>query len=436
VGASPQPIFETTAPTNAPLIKQGYLLAFAVVTSLFFMWAIANNLNDILIKQFQKALDLSRLESSLLQTIFYLGYFCFALPAGWAMTRVGYKNGLLIGLALYATGAFLFYPAAEARVFANFLVALFLMAGGLAFLEVGAGPSIMAMGPRESAAQRLNLAQSFNGLGGFLAPFLGGALIFSGVEHSEADLAAMSPTALDAYRQSEALAVQTPYVTLGGVVLLVALAIFLLRFPHVDEDPTRSPDAYAGRPLWTVPPLRWGFVALFFYVGAQVATWSYFINFVQDSTGAPEKSAAYYLGISLMGFMVGRFTGTALMRFIAPERLLALYGLIAAGLCLVAMVTTGWIAVIALGLTSFFMSIMYPTIYVFGVRDLGPRTKFGASCMVLAILGAALFPPLMGWVAQITASLHIAIIVPLVSHLVVAMFGLWVARTARIRTAS
>jgi MFS transporter, FHS family, L-fucose permease len=216
---------------RGPLVSKPYMVAFILVASLFFMWAIANNFNDILIKQFQKALDLTRMQSGLVQTVFYFGYFTIALPAGWVMTKVGYKNGILIGLCLYALGAALFFPAAEVRAFGFFLFALYIIAAGLAFLETAANPLITVMGPAHTAAQRLNLAQNFNGSGGFLAPFMGGALIFSGVDHSSTDLATMSPSALESWRAGEAQAVQMPYLVLAGAVLLLATVIKLVRFP-------------------------------------------------------------------------------------------------------------------------------------------------------------------------------------------------------------
>lgn len=423
---SSQPLHGPVASSaRAPLVQRSYLLAFALVTALFFMWAVANNFNDILIKQFQKALDLTRMQSGLVQTAFYLGYFTIALPAGWVVTRVGYKNGILVGLGLYALGAVLFFPAAEIRLFGLFLAALYVIAAGLAFLETSANPFITVMGSPETAAQRLNLAQSFNGFGGFVAPFLGGALILSGVEHGTEELAAMSPQALEAYYASEAQAVQFPYLGLAAVVLMLAFVIWRTRFPEIAEDFGEDAGAaLAGkRSIWSHRHLLGAVVAQFFYVGAQVGIWSYFINFVQDLTGAGEKSAAHYLGFSLMGFMLGRFIGTALMRFLDPARMLIIYGVIAAVLCATAMVTSGWTAVLLLGSTSVFMSIMFPTIFALGVHDLGASTKLGSSLLVMAIVGGALFPPLVGLVADRMQSIQMGMIVPLASFIVVVLFG-------------
>ena len=404
-----------------PFIYRKYALAFVCVTALFFLWAIAHNFNDILIKQFQKALDLTRMQSGLVQTAFYFGYFLLALPAGVVMRRFGFKNGIIVGLALYALGALLFFPAAEARSFAFFLGALFVIAAGLTFLETAANPYITVMGDPGSAARRLNFAQAFNGLGAFLAPFVGGALIFSGIEYSAEELARMTPDALAAYRATEARAVQTPYLGLAAITTILALVIFLIPFPRLElEGESRR---WFDRSVLRFRHLRHAVIAQFFYVGAQVGIWSYFINFAQDLAGTPEKTAANYLGFSLIAFMIGRFTGVALMGRIAPQRLLALYAVLNVLLCIVAAGAAGMAAVIALGATSFFMSIMFPTIFALGIKDIGEHAKIGSSLIVMAIIGGALFPPLMGLIADLTASIQYAMLVPAVCFAVVFFFG-------------
>ncbi len=413
----------------APLVSRGYGVAFALVTCLFFMWAIANNFNDILIKQFQKALELTRMQSGLVQTAFYFGYFTMALPAGRLIGRIGYKNGILVGLGLYAAGALLFFPAATVRNFGVFLFALYVIAAGLAFLETAANPFVMIMGPTGSAPRRLNLAQSFNGFGGFLAPFIGGALIFSGDERSASALAAMSPAAVEAYRNAAAHAVQLPYLGLAGVVLTLAAIVWLTRFPAVPEEGDGGDKIVASATsLWRFGHFRAAVVAQFFYVGAQVVTWSYFINFAQDAVGAQEKVAAHWLGFSLMGFMIGRFVGTGLMRFVAPQRLLVLYGLMSIILCSFAVLSSGWAALGALAAVSFFMSIMFPTIFALGIEGLGQHTKLGSSFLIMAIVGGALLPPVAGLIADRCGSVQWGMVVPLVCFVVVTAFGVSVSR--------
>ena len=382
-------------PRSRKLVGEGQLLAFACVTTLFFSWAIAHNFNDILIKQFQKALELSYMQSGLIQTAFYTGYFLVAMPAGMLMQRVGYKNGILIGLGMYAFGAALFVPAAEVQSFAFFLVALFIIASGLTFLETAANPYVSAMGDPDLAAQRLNLAQSFNGLGAFLAPFIGGALIFSGVEYTGDELAAMEPGDLAAYRATEARAVQLPYLGLAAFTASLAIVIALVRLPRLQID-SRSSAIFDVRVL-RFRQLRQAVVAQFFYVGAQVGIWSYFINFVQTVTDTPEKAAANYLGISLVFFMIGRFVGTAALHFVRPPILLAIYAAFAGALCVICMFSDGHTAVWALGATSFFMSIMFPTIFAMGIQGLGQHAKIGSSLLVMAIIGGALILRASAW---------------------------------------
>ena len=416
----PPPVADQSQP--GALILPGYRIGFALVVSLFFLWAVAGNFNDILIRQFQKALDLNRAQAGLIQFVFYIGYFVMALPAGLVMRRFGYRAGILTGLALYASGALLFWPAAELREYGAFLGALFVLASGAAFLETAANPYIVAFGDPARAPQRLNLAQGFNGVAAVLAPAIGGLFIFSGVEHDPATLAAMSASQLAAYRLSEARMVQTPYLVLACVVLLIGIAIAVVRLPQVQ---TRSADRHDGlREVLRTPGLLAAVVAQFFYVGAQVGIWSFFVDFVKDSVPAtPEKTAAYLLSGSLFLFMAGRFIGAALMQRIAATRLLLVFACINVALCAVAVLASGWLAVTAMGLTSLFMSIMFPTIFALGVRDLGPRATIGSSLIIMAIIGGAIVPPLMGVVAGAAGGLHIPLLLPLICFGAVAIFA-------------
>lgn len=431
---APPPPREFGAPAAAAggaFITPGYRWGFALVASLFFLWAIANNFNDILIRQFQKSLGLSRAEAGFIQFVFYIGYFVVALPAGLLLRRFGYKTGILIGLALYAAGALLFLPASILRTFPMFLAALFMIAAGAAFLDTTANPYITAFGDPGRAPQRLNLAQAFNGFGGFLAPIIGGLLIFSGVEHSPTDLAAMSPAAVAAYRAAEAQTVQLPYAMLAGLVLIVAGAIAVARLPRVAVE-TAAPSSEGDlRRLLRDRALVGAIVAQFFYVGAQVGLWSFFIDFVKDATPfVSERQAAYLLSVSLVLFMIGRFVGTALMARVSPVVLLGSYALANIALLLVAMLTTGQLAVGALVLTSFFMSVMFPTIFALGVARLGPLMPLGSSCIIMAIIGGAVFPPLMGAIATRSGSMHVALLAPLACFVAVAVYARRAMRTS------
>ena len=409
--------------THHHFITPGYRAGFALIVSLFFLWAIANNFNDILIRQFQKALDLDRARAGLIQFVFYVGYFVMALPAGFVMRRFGYRAGILAGLALYAIGALLFWPAAELRAYWAFLGALFVLASGATFLETAANPYIVAFGDPARASQRLNLAQAFNGFGAVLAPAIGGIFIFSGVEHDAGTLAGMSAAEQLAYRAAEARMVQTPYLILAAIVVLAAIAIALVRLPRmsVGEDGARHDGL---RSVIRSPGLLPAAIAQFFYVGAQVGIWSFFVDFVKDSVPAtPERTAAYLLSFSLVLFMLGRFAGAALMARIAPVRLLRLCAMAALLLCGVAVIASGWVAVGALGLTSLFMSIMFPTIFALGIRGLGPRAAIGSSLIVMAVIGGAIVPPVMGLIAVLGGGLHIAMLLPLACFAAVILFA-------------
>ncbi|MGF7155530.1 L-fucose:H+ symporter permease [Novosphingobium gossypii] len=415
----------TAGSPSGRFVTPGFRAGFVLVTAMFFTWALANNLNDILIRQFQKALALSRGEAGFIQFVFYLAYFLWAIPAGMLMRRFGYRAGLLLGLAFYAVGALLFYPAAEIHRYWAFLLALFVLASGAAFLETAANPFIARFGDSSRASQRLTLAQAFNGLGAVVAPTIGGLFIFSGIEHSAQDIAAMSTDQLQAYRASEAAMVQGPYLALAVFVVILAVAIARVRLPVIRESEHEGAGAVAA--VLRDRQLVGAVIAQFFYVGAQVCIWSYFVDFVKHLVPAtPERTAAYLLSASLLLFMIGRFAGAALMHRIRPTRLLLLFGVTNVLLLALAIMLPGSAAVAALGLTSFFMSIMFPTIFALGIRNLGDGTALGSSLIIMAIIGGAIFPPLMGLLSE-SMDLQTALALPLLCFAIVAMF----ARTAR-----
>ncbi|GGM84865.1 L-fucose:H+ symporter permease [Dyadobacter beijingensis] len=396
-------------------------LAVILITSLFFLWGFALNLNPILIPHLKKACQLSDFQSALIDSASYIAYFLIALPAGLFMKKYGYKAGIAFGLLLFATGSFLFYPAAEMRHFGFFLFALFVIASGLTMLETAANPYITVLGDADSATQRLNFAQSFNGLAAFLAPAMGGRFILSGKTLSEAEHNAMTPDQLNAYLDTEASSVQVPFILIGLVVLLVAVLIWRTSLPEIKEE--ESPEAKSGGSIWGEKNLILGTTAQFFYVGAQVCISSFFIRFSDKVAGIDEKTAAYLLAGALAAFMVGRFIGTYLMRFVAPPRLLALYSIINVVLLIVAVITSGMFPVYALMGVEFFMSIMFPTIFALSIRGLGEKTKIGSSLVIMSIVGGAFFPVIMGQVSDIS-SIQTAYIVPAVCFLVVLYFAI------------
>lgn len=391
-----------------------------LITSLFFLWGFAHNLNPILIPHLKKACQLSDSQSALIDSSFFIAYFVMALPAGYFMKRFGYKWGIILGLLLFAIGAFLFYPAAEVRVFGFFLFALFVIASGLTFLETAANPYITVLGDPSTSTQRLNFAQSFNGLAATLAPLMGGAFILSGKTLSSVEEGNMTPRQLENYLNSEAASVQIPYLIIGLAVLMVALILWKTRLPDIKEEQPNETKGSTG--IMQEKNLMLGVIAQFFYVGAQVCVSSFFIRFAQQVAGIEEKMAAVFLSAALLGFMMGRFFGTLLMRFFAPSHLLALYSILNFFLLLIAVFSGGYFAVYSLIAVEFFMSIMFPTIFSLSIQGLGARTKQGSSMLVMAIVGGAILPVVMGQISD-ASSIQVAYIVPAVCFLVVSYFA-------------
>jgi MFS transporter, FHS family, L-fucose permease len=415
---------DANPPAYRTFLGSASVYAFVLVVSLFFLWGVANNLNDILIKQFKKAFELSDFRAGLVQSAFYVGYFLLAIPASLVTRYYGYKVALLVGLGLYAFGAFAFCPAAALHAYPLFLVALFVIASGLAFLETAANPLVTVLGPAQGATRRLNLAQSFNPLGSISGILIGRYFIFSGVELSPAQLAGMGSSARAAYYASQSLAVQGPYLVIGAVVLLWALLIATVRLPAVARLSDTPPARAGTRQLLHNTNFVLAVLAQFFYVGAQVGIWSYLIRYAQHSLpGLPERRAADFLTIALVLFMCGRFAGTALMRFLSPVRLLAGFALIALALAAVAMLLPGRVGVAALVATGFFMSIMFPTIFALGLRGLDDEArKTASSFLVMAIVGGATLTLLMGAISD-AAGIHNAMVVPLLCFATVLAFA-------------
>ncbi|MEP6734423.1 MAG: L-fucose:H+ symporter permease [Chryseolinea sp.] len=399
--------------------KNAATFAIILITSLFFLWGFALNLNPILIPHLKKACQLTDLESALIDSASYFAYFLMAIPAGKFMEKFGYKGGILLGLALFAFGAFLFYPAAGTRSFAFFLTALFVIACGLTFLETAANPYITVLREPAKATQRINFAQSFNGLAATLAPLIGGQFILSGKTLTEQEGSSMSPQQLSDYLDLEASAVKIPFVLIGLVVLLVAIFFWKTKLPEIVEE---SEEKRSGS-IWGEKNLILGVIAQFFYVGAQVCISSFFIRFSYQVAGIEEKSASVFLSVALLGFMIGRFVGTFLLSYITAPRLLALYSAANVVLLLLAVLLKGMLSIYALVVVEFFMSIMFPTIFSLSIRGLGTRTKQGASWVIMAIVGGAVFPVIMGRVSDVT-NIQTAYIVPCLCFFVILYFAI------------
>jgi MFS transporter, FHS family, L-fucose permease len=404
-------------------------VTFAVVSALFFLWAIPNNLNDILIRQFMKSFAIGRLQAGLVQSAFYMGYFLLAIPAGLLTRKAGYKAGILTGLCLFGTGALLFWPAALADRYAYFLIALFVIASGLSFLETASNPFIAEMGDPRTSERRLNLAQAFNPLGSISGALIGTRKIFSGIELTSVQIADLQARhQYQDYLRSEILRVIHPYVALACIVFFWALLIARTRFPPVGVD--RGSASGLAKESGTL--LRAHFVAAvvaqFLYVGAQIGTWSYFIQYAQQYTSVPERVAGYLLTGTLAAFALGRFFSAWIMRRLRPHLLTGLYAVINVVLASAAVLEPGRIGFWCLFMTSFFMSLMFPTIFALGIRDLGDKTKIGGSILVMSIIGGAVLTPAMGKLSEMGHGVALAYSVPLVAYVGVALYAFFASQ--------
>ena len=401
-----------------------YRLPFILVSSLFFLWGIANNLNGILIPHLRKALQLTNMQSTFVDTAVYLAYFSAAIPAGMILKKFGYKKGIITGLIVFSIGAFMFIPAANLRAYNIFLLGLFIIGCGLTILETAANPYASKLGDPATSTARLTLAQSFNGLAVFIAPVIGTVFILSGKEFNADELAAMSEVDKLAYLNSEAASVKMPYLSLGIFLLAIAVLFLVNKFPELKEDEGGKEEGSLSGAL-KQQHLVWAVIAQFFYVGAQVCVTSFFIRAAIAGGGVDEKTAGYYLSMYGILFMIGRFAGSAMMKWIAPNKLLSLYAIMCILLSVMAIKTDGQYVVIALGGLGFFMSIMFPTIFSLGIAGLKSNTKPGSSLLVMSIIGGAIFPVIMGNIIdRFGDDIQIGYLVPMICYAFVLYFGI------------
>jgi MFS transporter, FHS family, L-fucose permease len=394
----------TAPPANVSHLhhERSYTFPLILVTSLFFLWGLAYGLLDVLNKHFQEALEITKQRSTLLQAAYFGAYFIMAIPAGLLMVKTNYKFGIIIGLLLYASGAFLFYPSALNHSFGFFLLSVFILASGLTFLETAANPYITVLGPNQTSAFRLNLSQSFNGVGSFIGPLIGARLFFNETA-SGSDLGG----------------VMSVYLIIGAVVSLIAIMFFFTQLPEIKAD--ESVDTNVKTSLFGYRHFRWAVAAQFFYVGAQVGMAALFINYcTEQELGIDNEKASYLLSASLLLFTIGRFAGTAIMKFIKPNILLSLFALANVALCVFVIFSNGMVSIYALMGLFFFASIMFPTIFALGVQGLGENTKRGSSVIIMSIAGGAVAPFVMGSFES-TAT---AYCVPLLCFLFVLYFGM------------
>jgi FHS family L-fucose permease-like MFS transporter len=398
----------------------------AVVTTIFFMWGFLTCLNDILIPHLKSVFTLSYTQAMLVQFTFFGAYFLMGLPAGRLVAKLGYKNGIVAGLGVAGVGALMFWPAAAAHSYPLFLSALFVLATGITVLQVAANPYVSLLGPEKTASSRLNLSQAFNSLGTAIAPVFGGLLILVADPKTPEQLSAMSQADSLAYRAAEANAVQMPYLGLGIALFALAVFIFLFRLPAITEASEQAETRHYG----IFEPLRhrhvlFGVLGLFFYVGAEVSIGSVLVNYLSmpDIGAMSEKTATGYVSAYWTGAMVGRFIGSALLVRIDPGKLLAVFASIASVLLLVTLATSGMTAVYAVVAIGLFNSIMFPTIFTLGMAKLGPLTNRASSLLIMAIVGGAVLPLGMGFLAD-HIGLHHAFVLPLVCYAYIVYYGL------------
>ena len=386
-----------------------YLIPFILVTSLFFLWGFAHSLLDVLNKHFQDILGITKATSGWIQAALYGGYFLMGIPAGLFMKKFGYRKGIIFGLLLYAFGAFMFFPATYVQTFNFTLLCLFIIACGLTCLETAANPYTTVLGPKHSAAQRINLSQSFNGLGWMIGPTVGGLLILGNTTGSG---------------ENKFSSMALPYMIVGSFVLLVAFLFIITKLPEINEE--EGEHRVAGeivKPFWKHRHFRFAVIAQFFYVAAQTGINSFFINYVTETMpDFTSEKAAYLLSLGFLFFWFGRISGSIVMKWIKPNRMIAVYALVNIVAMALVVANLGWISIIALFITYFCMSIMFPTIFALGIKGLGAQTKQASSYLVMAIVGGAICPVFMGYIADVS-SMQIGFIVPLSCFIIIFFFG-------------
>jgi MFS transporter, FHS family, L-fucose permease len=410
-----------------PVFPVGHVLPFVLVTVLFFLWGMSNNLTDILVQQFRKSFELSQFSAQLVQTANFFGYFCMAIPAALLMRRWGYKAGMVTGLVMFGAGMILFWPAAVSGQYAPFLIALFTVGCGASILETAANPFIAQFGDPATSEERLNFSQSFNPPGTITGVLIGTYFIFSGVEKKGAEVATMKAAGTyHAYLHMEIMRVVPTYLTFGVVVLLCAFILSRIKFPVMKAEHEGEGENHGSfGELLRIPAIWIAVLANFCNVGAQISSWSSLIPYMKQYTAVSERTAAHYLTAVLIAMAIGRFASTPLMKYIRPSRMLGFYGVANVLLMLLVVTRPGLVGACAVVASGFFLSIMFPTIFALGLKGLGRNTKIGGSLLVMAIVGGAIFPPALGLIARQTGSLALGYVVPLAGFCGVALYGFY-----------
>ncbi|MBP1612701.1 MAG: major facilitator transporter [Bacteroidetes bacterium] len=409
--------------------KNNYLLPLALVFSLFFLWAISSNLLPTMIRQLMKTCELNAFEASFTETAYWLAYFIFPIPIAMFMKRYSYKSGIIFGLILAACGGFLFFPAAILKEYWAYLCIFFVIATGMCFLETAANPYVTALGDQETAPRRLNLAQSFNGLGAFISAMFLSKLVLSGNHYTRETLPADFAGGWEGYIQMETDSMKLPYLILGLLLIVIAIVFVFSKLPKIKEGDNVEGDSEKGGKLINFSVLkrshlRWGVIAQFFYNGGQTAINSLFLVYCCSYAGLEENTATTFFGLYMLAFLSGRWIGTLLMIKFRPQDMLLVYALINVALCGVIICCGGTVGLYAMLAVSFFMSIMYPTQFSLALKGLGSNTKSGSAFLVMAIVGNACLPQLTAYIMQLNQNIYyIAYIIPMICFLFCAYYG-------------
>ncbi len=409
--------------------KNNYALPLTLIFSLFFLWAISSNLLPTMIRQLMKTCELNTFEASFTETAYWLAYFIFPIPIAMYMKRYSYKSGIIFGLLLAAVGGLLFFPAAMLKEYWAYLCIFFIIATGMCFLETAANPYVTALGDAETAPRRLNLAQSFNGLGAFIAAMFLSKLVLSGKEYSRDSLPVDYPGGWEGYIQMETDSMKLPYLILAVLLIVIAIVFVFAHLPKIKEGDQEEGTATKGEKLIDFgvlkrSHLRWGVIAQFFYNGGQTAINSLFLVYCCTYAGLDEGKATTYFGLYMLAFLVGRWVGTLLMGKYRPQNMLTVYALANVALCVVVVCFGGEIGLYAMLAISFFMSIIYPTQFSLALKGLGKNTKSGSAFLVMAIVGNACLPQLTAYVMHLNEHIYyIAYIIPMICFAFCAYYG-------------
>lgn len=424
--------------------QKGFTTAFGIITILFFLWGFITVFVDSLIPRAKEIFELSLFQAGLIQFAFFGAYGLLSIPAGGILSKIGYQKGMVLGLVLLGTGCFLFWPAASVRVFPLFMLAAFVLASGMTFLQVAANPYVSVLGSEESASSRLILSQAFNSLGTAIAPAIGAMLILSDNVKTSDEIGALTPAAKEIYYASETGAVSTPFLGLAAVIAFLAIFFTIIKLPKIlGQSPSEGGYAQALE----FPQLKWGAVGIFVYVGAEVAIGTYLVNyFLTMDLAATIKASETMSGISQRllgddlsgidakgivgafvlfywsGAMVGRFVGAALTKAFKPSLVLSTFAIGAISMIIISMMTTGFIAMWSILLVGLFNSIMFPTIFTLAIEGLGDYKPRGSGILCTAIVGGAFIPPLFGLFSD-SAGFKIALILPILCYAYIVWYG-------------